>query len=70
MPPKSKSNAVGVSASSLFDLKAELAKQEEEFAKRKAAGKGNAVVGGVKRPDKVGIRHYLVSILCFTVLMI
>ena len=53
MPPKSKANAAGVSASSLFDLKAELAKQEEDFAKRKAAGKGSVVVGGVKRPDKV-----------------
>jgi len=51
MPPK-RTNAVGVSASSLFDLKAELAKKEEEFAKRKAAGKGNAVAG-VNRPNKV-----------------
>lgn len=57
MPPRNKSNAAGVSSSSLFDLKAELAKQEEEFAKRKAAGKGNALVGGVKRPDKVSELH-------------
>lgn len=53
MAPKNKAKAAGVSASSFFDLKAELAKQEEEFAKNKAAGKGAALVGGVKRPDKV-----------------
>lgn len=53
MAPKNKAKAAGVSASSFFDLKAELAKQEEDFAKNKAAGKGAALVGGVKRPDKV-----------------
>ena len=53
MAPKNKAKAAGVSASSFFDLKAELAKQEEEFAKNKAAGKGAALVGGVKRSDKV-----------------
>ena len=54
MPPKNKAKAAGISASSFFDLKAELGKQEEVFAKNKAAGKKNAViVGGVKRPDKV-----------------
>jgi hypothetical protein len=53
MPPKNKAKAAGISASSFFDLKAELAKQENEFAKNKAAGKSNAIVGGVKRPDKV-----------------
>ncbi|TFY50654.1 hypothetical protein EVJ58_g10951 [Rhodofomes roseus] len=52
MAPKNKAKAAGVSTSSFFDLKAELAKQEEEFAKNKAAGKATAVVGGVKRPDK------------------
>ncbi|KAI0734212.1 hypothetical protein C8Q72DRAFT_454987 [Fomitopsis betulina] len=52
MAPKNKAKAAGVSASSFFDLKAELAKQEEDFAKNKAAGKGAALVGGVKRPDK------------------
>lgn len=51
----SKSKGKGVSASSFFDLKAELSKQEQEFAKSKAAGKSNYIVGGVKRPDKV--RH-------------
>jgi hypothetical protein len=31
-----------------------LAKQENDFAKNKAAGNSNAmIVGGVKRPDKV-----------------
>jgi hypothetical protein len=40
-------------SSTFFDLKAEIAKQEEEFAKSKAAGKSNLIVGGVKRPDKV-----------------
>ncbi|CDO72466.1 hypothetical protein BN946_scf184980.g7 [Trametes cinnabarina] len=53
MPPIDKAKAAGVSASSFFDLKAELAKKEEEFAKNKAAGKSNLVVGGVKRDDKI-----------------
>lgn len=48
----SKSKGKGVSASSFFDLKAELSKQEQEFTKNKAAGK-SYIVGGVKRPDKV-----------------
>ncbi|GLB40200.1 putative protein with domain of unknown function (DUF4078) [Lyophyllum shimeji] len=52
MAPTNKAKAKGVSASSFLDLKAELAKQEEEFAKSKAAGKANYIVGGVKRPDK------------------
>jgi len=51
MAPKSK--AKGLSASSFFDLKAEISKQEEEFTKGKAAGKANYIVGGVRRPDKV-----------------
>ncbi|KAL4247217.1 Coiled-coil domain-containing protein 174-like protein [Abortiporus biennis] len=50
MPPKNK--ASGVSSSSFFDLRAEIAKHEEEFAKNKVAGKGKVVIGGVKRPDK------------------
>ena len=37
MPPVDKAKAAGISASSFFDLKAELAKKEEEFAKNKAA---------------------------------
>lgn len=53
MAPSNKAKTAGVSASSFFDLKAELAKQEEEFAQSKAAGKAKALVGGVKRPDKV-----------------
>lgn len=53
MAPVNKAKAAGVNASSFFDLKAELAKHEEEFFKNKAAGKSAAVVGGVKRPDKV-----------------
>ncbi|KAI0330223.1 hypothetical protein GY45DRAFT_1251322 [Cubamyces sp. BRFM 1775] len=52
MPPVDKAKAAGVSASSFFDLKAELAKKEEEFAKTKASGKETYVVGGVKRDDK------------------
>ncbi|KAL7279020.1 hypothetical protein ACG7TL_006853 [Trametes sanguinea] len=44
--------SLSVSASSFFDLKAELAKKEQEFAKNKAAGKSAAIVGGVKRDDK------------------
>jgi hypothetical protein len=48
-----KAKAAGVSASSFFDLKAELFKQENEFSKNKAAGKSTIIIGGVKRPDKV-----------------
>ncbi|KAG8968603.1 hypothetical protein FRC03_006723 [Tulasnella sp. 419] len=44
----------GVTSASFFDLKAELSKKEDEFAKSKAAGKGKAspIVGGIKRDDK------------------
>jgi hypothetical protein len=49
----SKSRAKGISASSFFDLKAELSKQEADFAKAKAAGGSTKIIGGVKRPDKV-----------------
>ncbi|OAX41188.1 hypothetical protein K503DRAFT_686013 [Rhizopogon vinicolor AM-OR11-026] len=52
MAPASKARAAGVSASSFFDLKAELAKKEDEFARTKAAGGSRYVVGGIKRPDK------------------
>ncbi|OJT15212.1 Coiled-coil domain-containing protein 174 [Trametes pubescens] len=52
MPPVDKAKAAGISASSFFDLKAELSKKEAEFSKNKAAGKANAVVGGVKRDNK------------------
>ncbi|THH09647.1 hypothetical protein EW146_g8630 [Bondarzewia mesenterica] len=38
-------------ASTFLDLKAQIAKQEEEFAIRKAAGQAAAIVGGVKRSD-------------------
>ncbi|CAA7267147.1 unnamed protein product [Cyclocybe aegerita] len=48
----SKAKAKGVSASSFFDLKAELSRQELEFARAKVEGKSLAVVGGIKRPDK------------------
>ncbi|KAH8100075.1 hypothetical protein BXZ70DRAFT_202323 [Cristinia sonorae] len=46
------SKGKGVSNNTIFDLRAEIAKHEEEFAKNKAAGKSKAVVGGIKRPDK------------------
>ncbi|KAG5717307.1 hypothetical protein E4T56_gene2411, partial [Termitomyces sp. T112] len=52
MPPSSNSKAKGVSVGSFLDLKAEIARQEEEFAKTKAAGKAKYIIGGVKRPDK------------------
>lgn len=52
----SRAKAKGVNVTSLFDLKAEISKQEEEFTKNKAAGKSNYVVGGIKRPDKVSHR--------------
>lgn len=53
MAPANKARAAGVSASSFFDLKAELAKKEDEFAKTRAAGGSKYVVGGIKRLDKV-----------------
>lgn len=48
----SRAKGKGVNVTSFFDLKAEISKQEEEFAKSKVAGKSNYVVGGIKRPDK------------------
>ena len=51
-----KAKAAGISASSFFDLKAELSKHENQFAKNKAAGKSTTIVGGVKRPDKVSLK--------------
>lgn len=53
MSHNSKAKAKGISTTSFFDLKAELSKQEAEFTKTKVAGKSTAIVGGVKRPDKV-----------------
>ncbi|KAG9099769.1 hypothetical protein FRC06_004868 [Ceratobasidium sp. 370] len=46
-----KGGKASVNASSFFDLKAELAKHEDAFAKSKLAGKGRAepIVGGVKK---------------------
>ncbi|KAF8348820.1 hypothetical protein F5887DRAFT_1241934 [Amanita rubescens] len=49
-PTTKKSKAI--SASSFLELKAELAKKEEEISKLKAAGKSTAIGGGPKRPDK------------------
>jgi hypothetical protein len=51
MAPGTKSKV----SSSFFDLKAEIAKQEEAFAKNQATGKSKLIIGGVKRPDKVYI---------------
>ncbi|KAH7873791.1 uncharacterized protein C8R40DRAFT_1048842 [Lentinula edodes] len=46
-----KSKSKGVSTNSLFDLKAEISKKEDEFARDKAAGK-TYTLGRVNRPDK------------------
>ena len=62
MSHTSKSKAKGISASSFFDLKAELSKQEADFAKAKGSGKSTAIIGGVKRPDKVHL-YYLYYVL-------
>jgi len=64
MSHSSKPKAKGVSTSTFFDLKAELSKQQAEFAKNKASGKSTQIVGGVKRPDKVEPFH-LSSYICF-----
>lgn len=55
MSHSAKAKAKGVSATSFFDLKAEISKQEAEFKKNKAAGKSTQIVGGIKRPDKVSL---------------
>ena len=55
MPPKNKAKAAGVSASSFFDLKAEIAKQEAEFAKSKAAGKSTA---RVQKAEKASSKEF------------
>lgn len=53
------------STSSFLDLKAQLSKQEADFAQNRALGKDMVVKGGVKRPDKVSM---LLSVLpiCLT----
>ncbi|TRM65105.1 hypothetical protein BD626DRAFT_547363 [Schizophyllum amplum] len=48
----SKAKAKSFAASSLLDLKAELAQQEAEAKTRRAAGGKEYVAGGVKRPEK------------------
>ena len=59
MPPTDKAKAAGVSVSSFFDLKAELAKKTDEFARTKAAGGPKYVLGeGRIRPDKVRIMSH------------
>ncbi|KAG9314896.1 hypothetical protein JVU11DRAFT_4000 [Chiua virens] len=45
MPPSDKAKASGVSVTSFFDLKAELAKKSDEFARTKAAGGPKYVPG-------------------------
>lgn len=54
MPPADKAKAAGVSVTSFFDLKAELAKKSDEFSRTKAGGGPKYVPGeGRTRPDKV-----------------
>ncbi|KAH8109576.1 hypothetical protein DFH11DRAFT_1515373 [Phellopilus nigrolimitatus] len=53
MAPSTKAKAAGVSASSFLDLKAELAKKETEFSKKKGA----YATGGALPGDKVPILH-------------
>ncbi len=60
----SKAKASGVSATSFFDLKAEISKKEADLAKAKAEGRNLSVVGGVKRPDKVCHLKFLLHWLC------
>lgn len=63
MPPTDKAKAAGVSVSSFFDLKAELVKKSDEFARTKAAGGSKYVPGeGRTRPDKV--RTHLINVIC------
>jgi hypothetical protein len=61
MPPADKAKAAGVSVTSFFDLKAELAKKSDEFARTKAAGGPKYVPGeGRTRPDKVCTPYFTV----------
>lgn len=53
MASSSKTKAGAVSSSSFLNLKAELAKKEAQYKEAKASGQSTAIVGGVKRPDKV-----------------
>lgn len=53
MAPTTKAKSKAISASSFLELKAELAKKEEEISKLKAAGKSTTIAGGSNRPDKV-----------------
>ncbi|KAF9236729.1 hypothetical protein BU15DRAFT_49660 [Melanogaster broomeanus] len=52
MAPTNKAKAAGVSVTSFFDLKAELAKKSEEFTRNKAAGGSKYVAGEARRPEK------------------
>ncbi|KAF8841759.1 hypothetical protein BDN67DRAFT_900650 [Paxillus ammoniavirescens] len=52
MPPTDKAKAAGVSVTSFFDLKAELAKKSDEFAKNKATGGPKYVAGQARKPEK------------------
>ncbi|KAL4064523.1 hypothetical protein V8B97DRAFT_318898 [Scleroderma yunnanense] len=52
MAPTSKGKGGGISAGSLFDLKSELAKQADEFARNKAASGAQYAVGGPKKNKK------------------
>ena len=62
MAPSRKGKTSGVSSSSFFDLQAEIAKHEADFAKNKASGQ-TTLVGGVKRPDKVRNTVYSTSFI-------
>lgn len=46
------SKGKNVSVASFFDLKSEIAKHEDDFAKDKGSSR-KYVTGGMKRPDKV-----------------
>lgn len=60
-----KARAAGVTATSFWDLKSELVKQEETFSKAKSLG-NNAIIGGVKRADKVSSTSRLLFLAVFS----
>lgn len=63
MPTSDKSKAKGISASSFLDLRAELAKKQEEFTKSRSAGKPTYTTGGVPRPEnKVCANHVVMGL--------
>ena len=59
MAPNNKAQAAGVSSGSFLELRSQVEKQKQIYAKEKAAGNASAIVGKQKRKGKVrcNFRH-------------